>query len=87
MIPNRIPADTILEIIASVEQLEKEKDAIIDDIKDIYSAAREDGFDPIAIKAIVSERKKAAKDDAKRRARIASIKEYAEAIGQGELFP
>jgi len=85
-ISNTVPGDIILEFIEEIERLTRERDEVSENIKGIYNDARDDGYDVVAIRGIVAERKKALKDDMKRRAKLAALREYAEAIGQGDLF-
>jgi len=48
-----IAADQLRSIIERVERMEEEKKGILDDIKDIYTEAKSNGFDTKTIKAIV----------------------------------
>lgn len=51
-------ADEQLKLhIEAIETLEDEKKSISDDIKDRYTLAKSDGFDPKALRAIVRRRK------------------------------
>jgi len=83
---NALPGDHILEFIVEIERLEHARQAIADDIKEIFADVREEGFDAAAVRAVIAERKKAMKDDIKRRSKIQAAREYAEAIGQADLF-
>jgi len=51
-------ADRLRSIIERVERLEEEKTGLQNDIKDIMSGAKSDGFDVKAIRKIISLRKK-----------------------------
>ena len=64
--------------IGRVERLEEDKAAIVSDIKEVLAEAKERGFTPSAIRAIVRQRKE---DRAKRESREALIDLYVAAIG------
>lgn len=65
---NSIAKDQLKSIIERVERLEEDKRAISDDIKDVYSEAKGNGFDVKALRAIVRYRKEDAQDRAEREA-------------------
>ena len=65
---NSIAKDQLKSIIERVERLEEDKKAISDDIKDVYSEAKGNGFDVKALRAIVRYRKEDAQDRAEREA-------------------
>ena len=44
--------------IGRIERLAEEKQAIADDIKDVYAEAEGEGFDKKALRAVISRRKK-----------------------------
>jgi len=52
-----ITASQLKSIIERVERLESDKKGIADDIKEVYSEAKGNGFDPKIIKAIVKLRR------------------------------
>ena len=56
--------DQLKAIIERVERLEEEKKTIADDIKDIYSEAKGNGFDCKALRTIVRMRKQDANERA-----------------------
>ena len=66
--PNSISKDQLKSIIERVERLEEDKKAISDDIKDVYSEAKGNGYDVKALRAIVRYRKEDAQDRAEREA-------------------
>lgn len=53
--------EKLKQSIGRIERLDEEKQAIADDIKDLYSELKALGFDAKAVREIVSERKKKAK--------------------------
>lgn len=50
--------ERLLRFIERIERLEEEKKAISEDIKEVYSEAKIDGFDTKAIRQIIKLRKK-----------------------------
>jgi len=52
-----VARDQLKSIIERIERLEEEKKGIADDIKDIYSEAKANGFEVKAIRQIVRDRK------------------------------
>lgn len=70
--------DALRLFIERVERLEEEKQGIADDIKDVYTEAKCQGFDPKIMRIIVRERKmdKSARDE-----RDALIETYKAALG------
>ena len=64
--------------IERIERLEEEKKTISDDIKQIYSEAKNSGFDTKAIRAIIRLRKK---KDGERQEEEAMIDLYKDALG------
>lgn len=54
----RVAADELRLLIERAERLEEEKKGIADDIKDVMAEAKGRGYDPKAIKKILSIRKK-----------------------------
>ena len=66
--------------IERIERLEEEKKTISDDIKVIYSEAKNNGFDTKAIRTIIRLRKK---EDRERQEEEAMIDLYKDALGMG----
>ena len=66
--------------IERIERLEEEKKTISDDIKEVYSEAKNSGFDAKAIRAIIRLRKK---EDKERQEEEAMIDLYKDALGMG----
>lgn len=66
--------------IERIERLEEEKKTISDDIKEVYSEAKNSGFDSKAIRTIIRLRKK---EDGERQEEEAMIDLYKDALGMG----
>ena len=75
---NSIAKDQLKSIIERVERLEEDKKAISDDIKDVYSEAKGNGFDVKALRRIVALRKQ---DPDKRAEQEAILDTYLHALG------
>jgi uncharacterized protein (UPF0335 family) len=70
--------DQLKAIIERIERLEEEKKTISDDVKDIYSEAKGNGFDTKALRTVIRMRKQ----DANERAEQETILEtYLQALG------
>ena len=54
----QVAADELRLLVERAERLEEEKKGIADDIKDVFAEAKSRGYDPKAIKKIMSIRKK-----------------------------
>ncbi len=70
--------DQLKAFIERVERLEEEKKAIADDIRDVYSEAKGNGFDVKALRTIVRLRKQ---DADERREQEAILETYMHALG------
>jgi len=70
--------DHLKAFIERVERLEEEKKAIADDIRDVYSEAKGNGFDVKALRTIVRLRKQ---DADERREHEAILETYMHALG------
>ena len=75
---NSIAKDQLKSIIERVERLEEDKKAISDDIKDVYSEAKGNGYDVKALRRIVALRKQ---DPDKRAEQEAILDTYMHALG------
>jgi uncharacterized protein (UPF0335 family) len=74
----RFAKDQLKAIIERIERLEEEKKTIADDIRDIYSEAKGNGFDVKALRTIIRMRKQ----DANERSEQETILEmYMQALG------
>lgn len=54
----RVAADELRLLIERAERLDEEKNGIADDIKDVFAEAKGRGYDPKAIRRILTIRKK-----------------------------
>lgn len=57
VIVDGIAGDVLKQYIERIERLEQEKVAILEHMKDIYSAAKSDGLEPSIMKRIIKIRK------------------------------
>jgi uncharacterized protein (UPF0335 family) len=73
-----ISRDQLRSIIERIERLEEEKQAIADDIKEVYAEAKGNGFDTKIIRQIVRIRKQ---DTAERQEQEALLDVYLAALG------
>lgn len=80
-----VAADQLRSIIERIERLEEEKKTLADDIKDVMSEAKANGFDAKAIKTILKLRKK---DENERTEEEMILDTYMKALGmrQPDLF-
>lgn len=81
----QVAAEQLRTIIERIERLEEEKKTIADEIKDVFSEAKANGFDTKAIKSIIKIRKK---DEAERTEEEIILDTYMKALGmrQPDLF-
>ena len=56
--PGGVAADQLRAFVERIERLEEEKKVISDDIKDVYSEAKGNGYDVNCLRRIISLRKK-----------------------------
>ena len=76
--------EQLASIISRIENLETEKQAVSEDIREVYNEAHGNGFDKKAIRAIIKMRKQ----DADERAEQAAIIDlYASALGMFATTP
>ena len=52
-----VAADQLRQIVERIERLEEDKQAIADDVKDVYAEAKANGFDTKVLRQIVRLRK------------------------------
>lgn len=76
--PAGIAADQLRSIIERIERLEEEKQAIADDIKEVYAEAKANGYDTKTLRAVVRIRKQ---DTAERQEQEALLDLYLAALG------
>lgn len=70
-------------LIERIERLEEEKQAIADDIKEVYAEAKANGFDTKALRVTIKRRKV---EPAERQEFEAIVNLYGDAVGLGPLF-
>ena len=75
---HRFAKDHLKAFVERVERLEEEKKTISDDIRDVYTEAKANGFDTKALRAIVRMRKE---DADERREHEAVLETYMHALG------
>jgi uncharacterized protein (UPF0335 family) len=75
---NRFAKDHLKAFVERIERLEEEKKALSDDIKDVYSEAKGNGFDVKALRTIIKLRKQ---DKDERTEQEAILETYMHALG------
>lgn len=75
---HRFAKDQLKAFVERVEKLEEEKKAITDDIRDVFSEAKGNGFDVKAMRTIVRLRKQ---DVGERKEQEAILETYMHALG------
>jgi uncharacterized protein (UPF0335 family) len=75
---NSIAADELRLLIERVERLEEEKKGMADDIRDVYSEAKGQGYDTKTMRAVIRLRKMKAND---RQEQQALMETYCAALG------
>ena len=75
---HRFAKDQLKAFVERVERLEEEKKAIADDVRDVYSEAKANGFDVKALRTIVRLRKQ---DPDERREHETILETYLHALG------
>lgn len=70
--------DRLKSIIERIERLEEEKKTLSDDIRDIYSESKSDGYDVRALRTVIKMRKQDPDDRAEQEAFLES---YLHALG------
>lgn len=73
-----IARDQIRSIVERIERLEEEKQAIADDIKEVYAEAKANGFDTKTLRQVIRLRKQ---DDSERQEQEALLDTYLSALG------
>lgn len=74
----RFAKDQLRAFVARIEKLEEEKRAIADDIKDVFTEAKGNGYDTKALRAVIRLRKQ---DPDERAEQEAILQTYMDAIG------
>jgi len=75
---HRFAKDQLKAFVERVERLEEEKKALSDDIRDVYSEAKANGFDVKALRTVVRLRKQ---DVDERKEQEAILETYLHALG------
>ena len=78
MAEGNVAADQLRLFIERIERLEEEKKAIADDIRDVYSEAKANGYDPRIMRMVVRLRKM---ESHTRQEQDAILETYRAAIG------
>jgi uncharacterized protein (UPF0335 family) len=73
-----IARDQLRSIVERIERLEEEKQAIADDIKEVYAEAKANGYDTKTLRAVIRIRKQ---DAAERQEQEALLDLYLAALG------
>jgi uncharacterized protein (UPF0335 family) len=76
--PDSVAQDQIRAFIERIERMEEEKQAIADDIKEIYAEAKGNGFDTKVLRQVIRIRKQ---DAAERMEQEALLELYMTALG------
>jgi len=74
----KFPKDQLRAIVERIERLEEEKKTIADDVKDVYTEAKGNGYDLKALRTIVRMRKMDASD---RQEQETILETYMHALG------
>ena len=78
MVNGGVAGDQLRAFVERIERLEAEKQAIADDVKDVYAEAKGNGFDTKVLRRVISLRKK---DSAERQEEEAILDLYLHALG------
>ncbi len=76
--PAGFAKDQLKSLVERIERLEEEKQALADDIKEVYAEAKGNGFDTRTLRAVVRLRKQ---DGAERQEQEALLELYMRALG------
>jgi uncharacterized protein (UPF0335 family) len=74
-----IQGDQLKSIVERIERLEEEKKATVDDIKEVYSEAKANGYDTKVLRKVISIRKR---DLRERREEEAIMDLYLQSVGE-----
>ena len=73
-----IARDQLRSVVERIERLEEEKQALADDIKEVYAEAKANGFDTKALRTVVRLRRQ---DTEERKEQEAILETYLQALG------
>jgi uncharacterized protein (UPF0335 family) len=76
--PASFAKDQLKSVVERIERLEEEKQALSDDIKEVYAEAKANGFDTKVLRQVVRLRKQ---DSAERQEHEAILELYLNALG------
>ena len=76
--PAGFAKDQLKSIVERIERLEEEKQALADDIKEVYAEAKANGFDTKTLRTVVRLRKQ---DSSERQEQEALLELYMHALG------
>jgi len=76
--PAGFAKDQLKSLVERIERLEEEKQALADDIKEVYAEAKGNGFDTKTLRSVVRLRKQ---DSAERQEQEALLELYMQALG------
>jgi uncharacterized protein (UPF0335 family) len=76
--PAGFARDQLKSIVERIERLEEEKQALADDIKEVYAEAKANGFDTKVLRTVIRIRKQ---DSAERQEQEAVLDLYLSALG------
>ena len=71
----------VKELVDRIDNLETEKKAIADDIKDVYGEAKQRGLNKAALRVAVKRKRETAAQKAKRNELVEAADQYLHAIG------
>lgn len=74
----KLAAEQLLSVVQRIERLEEQKAEVADDIKDVYSEAKGNGYDTRALRTIIRLRKM---DPAQRAEQEAVLDLYKQSLG------
>jgi uncharacterized protein (UPF0335 family) len=77
-VTNNVAADELRQFVERIERLEEEKKGIADDIRDVYQELKGRGYEPRAVRRLISLRKK---DPSERQEEEALLETYKTALG------
>ena len=80
--------ENLCSLVERIETLEEQKQALADDIKDVWAEVKDLGFSNVALREVLSERKKRAKQgDFAIEEKFQICERYREALGMPTFIP
>lgn len=77
---NSVPGEQLATVIQRIERLNEEKDALAEDIREVFSEAKGNGFDVKVLRKVIARRKRARNEVAEEDDMIAIYEEAADRI-------